>query len=65
MERFIKDRSIKKSGGNPKKGPECERCGRPVKIDSDDYEREEILCATCALESKTPETEESEPVWSE
>ena len=40
--------------------PECERCGRPVKVDSDDYTREEILCPHCGSEVKAEEIGDNE-----
>lgn len=33
--------------------PQCERCGRPIRVRSDDYTREELLCANCASETLT------------
>ena len=52
VERVFKDRPQAKPGGGLKDRPLCERCGRPVRVTSDDYEREEILCAHCASEAK-------------
>lgn len=67
MNKLFKDKPSKKPGGGLNDRPICERCGRPVKISSDDYGREEILCATCATELRTPAIEdyESSRAWSE
>jgi formylmethanofuran dehydrogenase subunit E len=43
-------KGIKKATRDPKDKLVCEQCGRPVKIEDADDLREEILCATCALE---------------
>lgn len=52
VERLSKEIRIeKKLGGGLKDRPQCERCGRPVKISKDDYYREEILCTHCAAET--------------
>lgn len=55
MERVFKEKPGKRLGGGTKDRPTCERCGRPIKIDSADYERDELLCITCAAELRTPE----------
>lgn len=52
MERIFRASPQVKPGGGLKDRPQCERCGRPVKVTSDDYEREEILCAHCASDAK-------------
>lgn len=53
MERIYKDLPAKMPGGGGLKDrPRCERCGRPIKVSSDDYEREELLCAHCAADAK-------------
>lgn len=52
MERSFRVGAQTKPGGGLKDRPQCERCGRPVKVTSDDYQREEILCPHCALEAK-------------
>lgn len=61
VERIYRDESRRKPGGGLKDRPQCERCGRPVKVNSDDYTREEILCATCASEVRASEIEDYEP----
>lgn len=60
MEQEIKTKPIKKMGGGLKDRPQCERCGRPVRISTDDLFLDEILCPTCANELKTLESEDSE-----
>ena len=55
MERIYKDKLLDKQGGGLKDMPHCERCGRPVKISSEDYMQDEILCSTCTAESKVSE----------
>jgi hypothetical protein len=52
VERIFRAGSQTKPGGGLKDMPQCERCGRPVKVSSEDYEREEILCAHCAADAK-------------
>ena len=52
MERIFRVNPPTKPGGGLKDRPLCEFCGRPVKVSSDDYQREEILCAHCASEAK-------------
>ena len=49
-----------RSGGGSKDVPMCEYCGKPVRITSADYEREEVLCVSCAVENRTSEAEEYE-----
>ncbi len=51
MERILRTIPQTKPGGGLNDRPQCERCGRPVKITSDDYQREEILCPHCASET--------------
>ena len=60
MERVFSAKPGRKSGGGSKDAPVCELCGRPVRITSADYEREEVLCASCATEAGTPDFEEYE-----
>ncbi len=60
MERVYRERPDRKLGGGLKDRPECERCGRPVKVDSDDYMREEILCPYCASDAKASEIGDDE-----
>jgi len=60
VERVFREKPGKRLGGGLKDRPLCERCGRPVRISSDDYAREEILCANCAVEARAPEVEEYE-----
>jgi len=60
VERANKEKPSKRPGGGLKDRPQCERCGRPVKLDSSDYDQEEILCASCASESRTSEVEDYE-----
>ncbi len=60
MDRVFKEKPNKKLGGGLKDRPLCERCGRPVKVSSDDFEREEILCANCADEARTEEPDDYE-----
>ncbi len=58
-ERAFRERPIKRiAGGGLKDRPLCERCGRPVRITSEDYLRNEILCPTCAAEGRTPESDD-------
>lgn len=52
MERIFRDRPESRLGGGLKDRPLCERCGRPVKVSSEDYERDELLCVHCASEAK-------------
>ena len=52
MERILRDRPDARLGGGLKDRPLCERCGRPVKVSSDDYQIEELLCLNCAAEAK-------------
>ena len=52
MERIFREYPPTKPGGGLKDRPLCELCGRPVKVSSDDYLHDEILCAHCALEVK-------------
>lgn len=59
MERLYKGRSAeKKLGGGLKDMPQCERCGRPVKVSSYDYLEEEVLCASCAADVRASEATE-------
>ncbi|MGQ9454345.1 MAG: hypothetical protein ACUVT8_05515 [Armatimonadota bacterium] len=58
---MFKEKPMKRvSGGGLKDLPLCERCGRPVRVSREDYLRSEILCPTCAAESRTPEFDESD-----
>ena len=57
MERIFREKPVKKNRGG-KDLPECENCGRPVKLTSDDYTREEILCPSCAAELDSYEAED-------
>ena len=52
VERIFRESLQTKPGGGLKDRPQCERCGRPGKVTSDDYQREEILCPHCALDAK-------------
>jgi hypothetical protein len=52
LERILRDKTESRSGGGLKDRPHCERCGRPIKVSSDDYERDELLCTHCAAEAK-------------
>ncbi|MHB9035907.1 MAG: hypothetical protein ACYC64_04520 [Armatimonadota bacterium] len=65
MEQLYKDRSAKRPGGGLKDVPLCEHCGRPVRLSSDDYTREEILCPTCATDAKVSAMDdyESNSTW--
>ncbi len=49
-----------KIGRGFKDRPLCELCGRPVKVSSDDYLSEEILCTHCATEVRVSEVTEEE-----
>lgn len=60
MERVFRAKPGRRLGGGLKDRPVCERCGRPVSVSSDDYGHDEILCASCAMEARTPEVEEYE-----
>ncbi len=60
MERLYKEKLIKRAGAGHKDLPECERCGKPVRLSSDDYARDEILCAACAHEANTRQIEDYE-----
>ncbi len=56
MERLYKGKSAtKKLGGGLKDMPQCEHCGRPVKISSNDDFHDEVLCVHCASNSRTAE----------
>jgi hypothetical protein len=52
VERVFRASLQTKPGGGLKDRPACERCGRPVKVTSDDYQSEELLCPHCASEAK-------------
>ena len=60
MERVYKEKSLKKQGGGIKDRPQCERCGRPVKVNSEDYIQEEILCTACASDARSSRSEDEE-----
>ena len=60
MERLFKEQPTKKIVGAINNRPTCERCGRTVRISSDDYMRDEILCTHCAAEAELPEVEDTE-----
>ncbi|MCE5324559.1 hypothetical protein LLG46_14770 [bacterium] len=60
MERVYRNKFDRKLGGGLKDMPRCERCGKPVKITSDDCTREEILCPCCAAEAKATAVDEYE-----
>ena len=60
MERIYRDVSARKPGGGLKDRPQCERCGRPIKVSSDDYQSEELLCTHCASEAKVTNISEYE-----
>ena len=60
MERLARERLDTRRGRGLKDRPRCERCGRPVKISSDDYSGEEILCAYCAFEAKADDYDDQE-----
>lgn len=57
MERLRGEESTKRLGGGLKDKPLCEHCGRPVRITSQDYARDEVLCLSCASENRTLEME--------
>ncbi len=61
MERILRDRNESRLGGGLKDRPQCERCGRPIKVSSDDYERDELLCSHCAAEAKAWAIHDYEP----
>jgi hypothetical protein len=52
--------STGRPAGGLKDMPLCEWCGRPVKVRSQDELREELLCATCAPNSRARESEEND-----
>lgn len=60
MERLVRETLDTRRGGGLKDRPGCERCGRPVRISSDDYSSEEILCAHCALEARADDYDEQD-----
>ena len=60
VERVYRDGPERKLGGGLKDRLECERCGRPVKVDSDDDMREEILCLDCAADAQAAEVGDDE-----
>ena len=62
MERLFKEQPVKKLGGGLKDRPQCERCGRPIRISSEDYLRDELLCAGCAKDVKALELESEEQI---
>ena len=62
MERLFKEQPVKKLGGGLKDRPQCERCGRPVRISSDDYLRDELLCQSCASDVRASELEGEEQI---
>jgi hypothetical protein len=65
VERLYKDRSAKKLGGGLKDVPLCEHCGKPVRLGSDDFTRDEILCPNCASDAKVSAMDdyESNSTW--
>jgi hypothetical protein len=60
MERLRGQNTLKKLGGGLKDKPLCEHCGRPVRVDSHRDIEDEVLCPTCASESKVWESEQYE-----
>ncbi|MGC8862136.1 MAG: hypothetical protein ACP5R5_05085 [Armatimonadota bacterium] len=66
MDRVFRDKAGKRLGGGLKDRPLCERCGRPVRVSTDDFAREEILCATCAQEARVYEFDDydARTMWS-
>ena len=48
------------TGGGIKNQPHCDHCGRPVKLNQDDYLREETLCVQCAAEARAWDLEDQE-----
>ncbi|MCX8053644.1 MAG: hypothetical protein N3B12_07530 [Armatimonadetes bacterium] len=60
MERVFRDKAGKRLGGGLKDMPLCEHCGRPVKVSTDDFTREEILCSNCAQEARTSDFDDYE-----
>ncbi|MGI6296394.1 MAG: hypothetical protein ACOX3G_09920 [Armatimonadota bacterium] len=60
MERIYRASPSTKAGRGFKDRPLCELCGRPVKVSSDDYLREEILCTHCATEVRVLDASEEE-----
>lgn len=60
VERVFREKPTRKMGGGFKDMPRCERCGRPVKISSTDYSRDEILCAHCAADARASDLVEYE-----
>ena len=60
MERAGKERAPKRLGGGLKDRPQCERCGRLVKVDQDSLSQEEILCPYCASDARVSDDEDYE-----
>ncbi|MCX6343609.1 MAG: hypothetical protein NT018_00880 [Armatimonadetes bacterium] len=52
MKRLSEDEFAQRTNGRVNSKPRCERCGRPIRISKDDYERDEILCPICASDVK-------------
>jgi len=60
VERVFREKPGRKLGGGLKDRPQCERCGRPVRVSSADYDREEILCVACAAEERATDIDNYE-----
>lgn len=43
-----------------KNRPRCERCGRPVRVRAEDYERDEYLCPACASDARAARARDPE-----
>lgn len=52
MERLPEDDYAGRYGRGVRERPHCERCGRNVKVHAEDYERDEILCPSCAADAR-------------
>lgn len=61
MERILRDKDEARLGGGLKDRPQCEICGRPVKVSSDDYQQDELLCTHCAAEAKAWAIDDYQP----
>ena len=58
MDQEYAEKTIKRISTKTKDKPQCERCGRPVKISSEDYMRDEVLCINCASDTRVPNADD-------
>ncbi|MFQ3549704.1 MAG: hypothetical protein SNJ70_08135 [Armatimonadota bacterium] len=57
MEKDFREKPLKQRlGGGLKDMPQCENCGRPVKLTEINYIDGEVLCSSCYAEFKTFES---------